>query len=227
ASAMDQVERTNSYRKLPGYPLYVTVGLATEDYLAMWREEAVKASTLALLFVLSTLFSSWLIYRSWLRRTTAIRALAEQEEKFRALVETTSDWIWEVDQDHRYTYSSPGVQKLLGYEPGEMIGKPIFDLLPEAEARRLREKFQAVACDRRPFSRVEKTILRKDGREKVLESSAVPILDAEGNFRGYRGISRDITERKAQEAELGLAASVFSNTMEGVVVTDTAATILS
>ncbi|HJW24884.1 MAG TPA: EAL domain-containing protein [Rhodocyclaceae bacterium] len=227
ASVIDRIERTNSYRRIPGYPLYVTVGLATDDYLATWRGEASKATTLALLSVLGTLLASWLVYRAWLRRNSAVRALAEQEEKFRALVESSSDWIWEVDQEWRFTYSSPGVRELLGYEPGEVLGKALYDLLPAAEAQALRARLQERPAWGAPFSRLEKTVCRRDGGEAVLESSGVAILDAEGNFRGCRGISRDITERKAREAELGLAASVFSNTLEGVLVTDSRATILS
>ena len=55
--------------------------------------------------------------------------LNESHEKFRSLVENTTDWIWEIDEHSRYTYASPQVRKLLGYEPDEVIGMTPFDLM--------------------------------------------------------------------------------------------------
>lgn len=59
----------------------------------------------------------------------AIEALRESEERFRSLVEATSDWIWEVDAECVYTYASPKVKDLLGYEPDEVVGKSPLDLM--------------------------------------------------------------------------------------------------
>ena len=123
----------------------------------------------------------------------------ESLERFKALTENTSDWIWEVDENATYTYASPRVKELLGYEPEEVIGKTPFDLMPPAEAERVSEEFDRIAKNRIPFSRLENTNLHKDGHYVVLETSGVPILDACGHFRGYRGIDRDITARREIE----------------------------
>ncbi|UCD29132.1 MAG: PAS domain S-box protein, partial [Planctomycetota bacterium] len=136
-------------------------------------------------------------------RKRAEQALKESEERFRSLVETTSDWIWEVDRDISYTYVSPAVTNMLGYEPDEVIGKKPFDLMPPDEARRIADQFKPIAEDRRPFKGLVNTNLHKNGQRIELETSGVPIFDASGNFKGYRGIDRDITERrKAEEALL-------------------------
>jgi PAS domain S-box-containing protein len=79
----DHVKRTYSYRKVPNRPLYVLVGLAYEDYLAPWRSEANGVSALAALFVLGTVISSRLVYRGWMRRASAVQALARQGEVLR------------------------------------------------------------------------------------------------------------------------------------------------
>jgi PAS domain S-box-containing protein len=128
------------------------------------------------------------------------QALRESEQRFRALIESTSDWIWEVDANGVYTYASPKVEDLLGYRPDEVIGKTPFDLMPPEEAKRVAERFEAVAASRAPFAGLENTNVHKDGRLVVLETSGVPVFDSGGHLRGYRGIDRDITERK-QAAE--------------------------
>ena len=135
-------------------------------------------------------------------RKQAEERLRESQERYRALVETTFDWVWEVDTEGRYTYVSPKVGELLGYAPGEVLGRTPFDLMPEAEARRVGALFQAIASRREPFSALENTNRHRDGRDVVLESSGVPTFDASGRFRGYRGMDRDITARKTAEAAL-------------------------
>lgn len=126
----------------------------------------------------------------------------QSEERFRALVEATSDWVWAVDQKARYTYASPKVRDLLGYEPEEVVGKTPFDFMPPDEAERVARVFEDIARTRRPFARLENLNLHKDGRHVMLETSGVPILDAAGSLLGYRGVDRDITERKQAEEAL-------------------------
>ena len=53
--------------------------------------------------------------------------LLEREEKFRALIEAVSDWIYEVDLNGVYTYASPKVKDVMVYSPEEVIGRPIVD----------------------------------------------------------------------------------------------------
>ncbi len=128
--------------------------------------------------------------------------LRESKEQFRFLVETTSDWIWEVDQNGTYTYASPKVRDLLGYESEEIIGRTPFDFMSLEEAKRVAGKFAGYVEARIPFNGLENTNLHKDGRVVVLETSGVPIFDVDGHFGGYRGVDRDITERKRAESEL-------------------------
>jgi signal transduction histidine kinase/DNA-binding response OmpR family regulator len=83
AGNFDHVERSYSFRRIPGQPLYVIVGLAREDYIAAWRNEAAGTSALVAMFVLGTFISSWVAYRGWKRRTLAVEALARQEAELR------------------------------------------------------------------------------------------------------------------------------------------------
>ena len=78
ANGFDAVDRTCSYRKVPSCPFYVIVGLAHEDYIAAWRNEAAGASALVAIFILGTIVASWLVHRAWRRRVSASLALKQQ-----------------------------------------------------------------------------------------------------------------------------------------------------
>jgi PAS domain S-box-containing protein len=164
------------------------------------------------------------IVRDISERRQAAEALRQSEEKFRALVESTSDWIWEVDLDGHYTYVSPRVEVLLGYKPEEVLGKSAFDFMPPDEVQRVGKIFGEAMVKHAPLVSLENTNLHKDGRIVVLESSGVPFFDSNGDFAGYRGIDRDITER--QQTAQALADSerrfkaILDATMDGILVAD-------
>lgn len=139
-------------------------------------------------------------------RRNAEEALRKSEERFRDLTENTSDWIWEFDKNESFTYASPKVRDLLGYEPGEVIGKSIFSFTAAEEIAAAREEFAVLMERHLPFSSHERVNRHKNGTPLVLESSGIPIFGVDGEFRGYRGIARDITER--HEAEVKLQASL-------------------
>jgi len=128
-------------------------------------------------------------------------ALHQSEQRYRTLVEVTSDWIWEVDQNGRYTYSNRKVEDILGYVSEEIVGRTPFDFMPSDEAKRLAQVFREFAGAGKPFSRLENINLHKSGRQVVLETSGVPIFDEKGEFRGFRGIDRDVTARKKLEGD--------------------------
>ncbi len=129
-------------------------------------------------------------------------ALRASEARFRSLVETSSDWVWEVDAAGVYTYASPKVTELLGYTPEEMIGKTPFDFMSSEEFDRVNAAFRDAVANKKPIERLENTALRKDGRSVVLETSGVPFFDGTGKLMGYRGVDRDITEPKRAEEEI-------------------------
>lgn len=125
-----------------------------------------------------------------------IKSLEASHDRFRRLVETSSDWIWEVDSQVRYSYCSPKCFDLLGYRPEEMLGKTPFDFMPHEEAGRVRAVFTDIAKQQHSFNLLENTGLHKDGHCVILESSGTPIFGPRGDVLGYSGINRDISERK-------------------------------
>jgi len=137
-----------------------------------------------------------------LERANDEEKLQKSEARHRNLVETTNDWIWEVNENAIYTYASPQVKDLLGYEPAEVLGKTPFDLMPRHEAERVTAIFSSITSKQEPFTALENTNQHKDGHLVVLETSGIPFYDGNGTHRGYRGIDRDITARKEDEQRL-------------------------
>lgn len=126
--------------------------------------------------------------------------LRNSEERFKSLVETTNDWIWELDKNAVFTYVSPGVENLLGFKPEEIIGKSGYDLMPPEEAAIISREFDKFVTRKKPFYNLRNINIHKDGRRVILESSGKPFFDSKGNLLGYRGVDRDITARlKTQE----------------------------
>jgi PAS domain S-box-containing protein len=146
----------------------------------------------------------------------------ESEERFRGLVESTSDWIWQVDQNAVYTYASLKVKEILGYEPREVLGKTPFDLMPKDQVEEMTKIFTEIARNKSRLHNLENLAVHKNGNILVLETSGVPIEDEKGNFVGYRGIDRDITERKKVEQSLkeseALYHTLFDNSQDGFML---------
>ncbi len=136
-------------------------------------------------------------------RMKSEEALRRSEAKFRDIVESSVDPIWEIENSgHILIYISPQIKDMLGYSPKEMIGKPFSDFLPQKEARRIISILEEKAQRCEPIQSMEHKAMRKDGTEIIVESSAVPFFDEDHQLAGYRGISRDITQRKKADEEL-------------------------
>ncbi len=134
-------------------------------------------------------------------RLQAEARLRESEERFRSLVESSSDWIWEVDREGVYTYSSPSVSSILGYSPQDVVGRAFYEFMPPEEAERTRATFDSNRASGLPFVGLVNRSLHRDGREVVMETSGEPILDSDGELVGFRGIDREITMRVRHEEE--------------------------
>jgi PAS domain S-box-containing protein len=135
-------------------------------------------------------------------QTMGAELLHQSEKRFLTLVETSSDWVWEMNENMVYTYSSPKVTDIAGYKPSEIIGKTPFELLPDRQAQRMARAFDVITSRREPFYNLESLHVHKNGHLIIVETNAAPIFDLDGEFRGYRGISRDITDRKLVEKSL-------------------------
>jgi PAS domain S-box-containing protein len=135
--------------------------------------------------------------------------LREQQSWLDAIVSVGSDWIWEVDAEARYTFVGERVREFLGYAPQELLGRSPFETMLPEDAERVRKAFAEIARERRSFSGLENANRHKDGHLVFLETSGVPLLDASGALRGYRGVDRNVTEKRVIENALRASESRY------------------
>ena len=136
-------------------------------------------------------------------RKQAEEALRESETRFDQSARQSRTFLWEVDANGLYTFASDVVADVLGYRPDELVGKLHFDdLFPEETRAAVRAEIAAAIQHRQSFRDYENLCLAKDGRRVWVITSAMPLLDADGSLRGYRGSDTDITKRKQAEEAL-------------------------
>ena len=147
--------------------------------------------------------------------TNAKEAIEASEGRLRTLVATISDWIWEMDRNGVYTYASPKVRDLLGYGPEEMVGKRFFDFMPQEEATILAAVHEELVASGMPIGPREATLIHRDGHPVSIEVSGVPFFAPGGSLLGFRGVDRDITERKRAEEVLRASQERYRVVSEG------------
>lgn len=174
----------------------VEIGLIAKQLNAIATVILLFVSFLALYIIRHTVLADRVRRIISDERESLLRALEESNERFRSLVETTSDWIWEISAQGTYTYCSPKVLDLLGFQPEELIGKHLMDIIAIKEMERTKRIFNKLIESRKPFNGFETVCQARDGRVLVIEKNGVPVFDDNGEFQGYRGIARDISERK-------------------------------
>jgi len=220
--------KTSFIKGFPPWGWIIGTGMYINDVhaeIAAIRNKLTAISTF-ILFIVS-LLALYSIRQSMLadrermtifrERESLMTSLAQSNERFRNLLETTSDWIWETDMSGRYTYSSPRLRNLLGYAPDEVLGKTLMDLASPRTREAIQDDFARMLAEENPYSGFECTCLGKSGQVVVLENNAVPIFNGSERFLGYRGIARDITERKIAMEALKKSRDQLHSSLEETV----------
>lgn len=167
--------------------------------------------------------SIW-IYSDISERKKAEAELKASEQRFQDIVNISTDWIWEVDKSGRFTFVSNSVKDVLGFVSEEIMGKTSFDLMTPEAAARLIPMFAGISRDRKPFHNIENINYHKDGGLRVMQTSGVPLLDADGRLLGYRGLDRDVTESAEMETALRESQAryrtLFEEAPDGIILYD-------
>jgi PAS domain S-box-containing protein len=136
------------------------------------------------------------------------RALSASEERFRAIVETTEDWIWEMNLSFRHVYSNGSVFKMLGHTPEELVGHDALHLMIDEDRELVEAKLPELVAAKRGWNNWILRWRHRDGGIRMLESTAQPLLDEHGKLIGYRGIDRDVTLRMQQASKIQQLARI-------------------
>ncbi|MBI9040235.1 PAS domain S-box protein [Lutibacter sp.] len=147
--------------------------------------------------------------------------LVESKIRFQSIAEVAGEWIWEVDNNGMYTYSSEMSFTLLGYTPEELVGKKYFYdfFIPENKEVLKQIAFETFS-KKKNFKRFQNSNIHKNGSIIILQTSGSPILNAQNELLGYRGVDHDISKRKKIENKLRASKeryeSFISQVSEGV-----------
>jgi PAS domain S-box-containing protein len=147
-------------------------------------------------------------------RRQAENALRESETRFKDILFSMGDWVWEVDEHGVYTFSSERAVDYFGSSAEDIIGKTPFDFMPREEVERVAPIFYDMTMRKAPIRNMENWNVKKNGELICLLTNGVPILDKDGNLRGYRGVAQDITERKRAEEALRKAHGELEQRVE-------------
>ncbi|MGE5526410.1 MAG: ATP-binding protein [Rhodospirillaceae bacterium] len=141
----------------------------------------------------------------FMARKQAERELRDSEARFRSLTELSSDWYWEQDEFYRFTSFSSGMVESVGISPEAFVGTTRWDAKVIGMTAADWAAHKATLDARQPFQDLEYGRVDADGKIRYLSTSGQPVFDDAGRFIGYRGVGRDITERKTAEAALQAA----------------------
>ena len=136
-------------------------------------------------------------------RIESEQILKENVERFQQLSDVSSDWVWEMDENLRFTYTSDSIKHLYGFDPATSYGGRREDFLNKED--RERPEWQAHLADlraRRPFRVFKYKFVAPNKKTFFVQISGAPIIDSDGNFKGYRGTGTDITEFSKTQMEL-------------------------
>lgn len=148
------------------------------------------------------------------------QALRDSESRFRAFAQVSSDWYWETDGEHRFTYFSAGAENFSGIPPSEYISRRRGEIPGwEWPAAQLAQ-YKALIESHQPFDDFEYSRVDGTGRRHWASLRGRPVFDDHGRFCGYRGTGLNITARKQAEESMRRFRAALDVSPDLVVLID-------
>ncbi len=196
---VDGLARIVSFHPARDFPLIATVSAAEEAALANWRRPLVfiALGTLCGAIGFALLVRTVLARSRLLERSEA--TLRENEARWRDFALTSSDWFWEADEKHRFSYLSDNI-RAFGQDPQTRIGRTRTELALDVVSEPAKWQEHLAVLDRHePFRDFVYKRKIGDDPERVISVGGNPFFDEARRFLGYRGTARDITEKVLAE----------------------------
>lgn len=130
------------------------------------------------------------------------------EQRLHDIVDTAQDWIWELDANRQFVFSSESVAAILGYSPQQIVGTHLLDHLHEEDRASAELSIGALGQNQRHAARAVYRWRHRDGHFRWLERNALALIE-HGRITGFRGAERDVTERREQESRIARLTRVL------------------
>jgi len=157
-----------------------------------------------------------------LERIEALEEARQSRDNLSGLFESLDDLVFVIGDQRSILHHNPAVAQTLGYAPGALVGQPVLRLFAEDHRGRAASDFDAMSAGR--LSTCSAPLIAADGRIVHAEIRVV-----HGHWNGETAmiaVARDVGDRLAAEERLRLAASVFANAHEGIMITDVSGRIV-
>ena len=141
-------------------------------------------------------------------------ALERSEARFREFAEISSDWLWEMDENLRFTFVSDRLRDITGLDPAERIGKSRKDVSSEETSSEAWQAHMEVLRRREPFRNFTYEIGESERGTLTASVNGSPVFDQDGKFRGYRGTGTDISKQRRAEQKLRQSEQLLRSFLE-------------
>ena len=160
------------------------------------------------------------IYRDLGSHKHTENALRKSEEKSHTILDHIDDGYYELDGSGKLIALNRALCKILGYAPEELLGMDGRKYLDAENAGKLNELFEWIDRGGAPTGAVDWEIIRKDGVRRFVEGSVSPIRTSDGELEGFRGIVRDVSERRAADDVMRRQWGAIEASMDGMAIVD-------
>jgi diguanylate cyclase (GGDEF)-like protein/PAS domain S-box-containing protein len=143
------------------------------------------------------------------KRRVAEEALRQSEARFRSLTELSADWYWEQDEELRVTFLSQQADYKSGYAGLNSRGLTRWDHPGVDKSSADWEAHKQTCLAHRPFRDFVYRRVDPNGTARWLSISGEPVFDADGRFKGYRGVGTDVTAAKKTQDALTLERNLL------------------
>ena len=162
-----------------------------------------------LFIVLTAILLYYLIARHDLKFKVTEEQLKESEERYRGILEDMEESYYEVDLEGRFTFFNQSIARTYGYTEDELMGTSYKTAMDKENIKKVINAFHQVYVTGETIKGVDWKLRNKNGKGVYVEASVTLRRDFQGNPIGFKGITRDITERKQAEEVLRESEGIF------------------